>query len=214
MLSRGLRAVQRNLLRCRTGLLCITRGEGRGGIRLLRGARACGWRGGKRLPFVRNIAGRCGSGRNIAGSLIGSGGGTPECVGGRLGLGLAVIHGAADSSETAPAASGSADNFSVDAESTGNDLVSVCGTATFSTGIASVSATGSVCVGSTGNACVGSTGNACVGSTGNACVGSTGNACVTAEACSDTPPTSVGKASVCSKSAGIASAFGRCRVIS
>lgn len=158
MLSRGLRAVQRNLLRCRTGLLCITRGEGRGGIRLLRGARACGWRGGKRLPFVRNIAGRCGSGRNIAGSLIGSGGGTPECVGGRLGLGLAVIHGAADSSETAPAASGSADNFSVDAESTGNDLVSVCGTATFSTGIASVSATGSVCVGSTGNACVGSTG--------------------------------------------------------
>ena len=53
-----------------------------------------------------------------------------------------------------------------------------------------------------------------VGSTGNACVGSTGNACVTAEACSDTPPTSVGKASVCSKSAGIASAFGRCRVIS
>ena len=58
MLSRGLRAVQRNLLRCRTGLLCITRGEGRGGIRLLRGARACGWRGGKRLPFVRNIADR------------------------------------------------------------------------------------------------------------------------------------------------------------
>ena len=93
MLLRGLRAVQRNLLRCRTGLLCIARGEGRGGIRLLRGARACGWRGGKRLPFVRNIAGRCGSGRNIAGSPIGSGGGTPECVGGRLGLGLAVIHG-------------------------------------------------------------------------------------------------------------------------